>query len=317
MTLTNIRFPEDNPFSRIKVRQIFGWYLLLAMGIYLQIVTIGYARGIKFDSKLTLDPLIEKLLGIYLSILLLGLVLRQCRLAGIEMKYLVGKVPDRSQWFPLVGLAIASVVFSISLFRVFYYPLSFVVPSFVEQILNENRNSSILITASKTFSPALYYLFFAIYICAISPIVNACFGISILLHRWAAKWGNIPAIIAFCLLYIILGYKYFISILIAFLMYAILYLKTRSILVLIIFMVLKNLSFTIWDLSYSIFFADRSGSALDIFRSQIQLGVLFFALSAPWVIGFIYKNWSVLKGPLPYFANAAEAEKIKQLAVDS
>jgi hypothetical protein len=34
-------------------------------------------------------------------------------------------------------------------------------------------------------------------------------------------------------------------------------------------------------------------------------------LSAPWVIGFIYKNWSVLKEPLPYFANAAEAEKIK------
>jgi uncharacterized protein len=310
MTLTNIRFPEDNPFARIKVRHILGWYLLLGMGIYLQIVTIGYARGIKFDSKLTLDPLIEKLLGIYLSILLLGLVWRQCRLAGIEMKYLVGKVPDRYQWWPLVGLAIASVVFSIGVFRIFYYPLSFVVPSFVEQILNENRNSRILITASKTFFPALYYLFLAIYSCAISPILNAYFGTSILLHRWAAKWGNTTAIIAIFLLLITFGYKYFITGIITTLIYIILYLKTHSLLALIIFMALRNLIWTMWDLSYSIFFEDRSGSILDVFRSQIQLGILFFALSAPWVIGFIYKNWSVLKGPLPYFANAAEAEKI-------
>jgi uncharacterized protein len=317
MTLTNIRFPEDNPFSRIKIRQIFGWYLLLYTGIYFQIIMIGYTRGIKIDSKLTLDPLIEELLGIYLGILLLGLVWRQCSLAGIEMKYLVGKVSERYQWWPLVGLAIASVVFSISVFRVFYYPLSFVVPSFVEQILDKNRNSRILITASKTFFPALYYLIYAISNFAISPVIGGFIFIGILLHRWGAKWGNIPGIIAFCLLYTILGYTYFITTSVGFLMYAILYLKTRSIVVLIIFIVLQNFSFTIWNLFQSVFVDNQAGSVLDVFRSQIQLGVLFFALSAPWVIGFIYKNWSVLKGPLPYFANAAEAEKIKQLTVDS
>jgi uncharacterized protein len=203
------------------------------------------------------------------------------------------------------------VFFSIGVFRIFYYPLSFVVPSFVEQILNENRNSRILITASKTFFPALYYLFHAIDNFVIGPVICAFLFIGILLHRWGAKWGNIPAIIAFCLLYTILGYKYFISTIVVFLMYAILYLKTRSIVVLIIFIVLQNLSFTIWNLFQSVFVDVRSGSILDTFRSQIQPAVLFFALSTPWVIGFIYKNWSVLKGPLPYFANAAEAEKIK------
>ena len=76
-------------------------------------------------------------------------------------------------------------------------------------------------------------------------------------------------------------------------------------------MVLRNIIFIGWDLSYTIFFDNQTANILDVFRSQVQLSVLFFALSAPWVIGFIYKNWSVLKGSLPYFANAAEAEKIK------
>jgi len=308
MTLTNIRFPEDNPFSIIKIRHIFGWYFLLALGILFQIQIIGYRLGIKFDLKAPLDPLVEAILGIYLSILILALVWRQCRLAGIEIKYLVGKVPDRYQWLPLVGLAIASVVFALGVFRIFYYPLSFIVPSFVEKILIDNRNSSILITGSKSFFPALYYLIFAIYY-ALSPILSAFILMAIILHRWAAKWGNTRAIIAFFLLSLI-SYN-FISSVIATFINAILYVKTRSLLVLIMFLAVKNIMWVIWDLSSTTFLDNQAGSTLDVFRSQVQLGVLFFVVSAPWVIGFIYKNWSVLKGPLPYFANAAEAEKIK------
>jgi hypothetical protein len=306
MTLTNIRFPEDNPFSRIKLRHIFGWYCLLGTGIYFQMAMIGYTRGISFDGKAPLDPLVEAIFETYLIILLLALVWRQCRLAGIEIKYVVGKVPDRYQWFPLVGLAIASVVFAIGVFRIFYYPLSFIVPSFVENLLNDNRKTSSLITASKTFFPALYYLIFAIYSYAISPISSAFIFIAILLDRWAAKWGNTSAIRAFLLLSIIAPASVsstFIP--------AILYVKTRSLLVLIIFLALKKLIWGIWNLSYTTFLDNQAGSTLDVFRSQVQLGVLFFVVSAPWVIGFIYKNWSVLKGPLPYFVNAAEAEKIK------
>ncbi|WP_445176919.1 hypothetical protein [Microcoleus sp.] len=309
MTLTNIRFPEDNPFARIKVRHICGWYLLLCIAIIFQIQIISYIRGIKFDNT---EPFVNEILVTYLLILSLSLFWRECRLAGIEIKYLIGKVPDRYQWLPLVRLALASVFFSIGVFRIFYYPLSFIVPSFVEQILTEKRNSSILIAALKSFSPALYYLQVALDNYVITPVFVAFFVISIPLHRCAAKWGNITAIIAMCLLFGTVGYKIFITMIIFLLISAILYVKTRSLLVIIIFTFLQNISITVWNLSYTIFFGDnQTGSTLDVFRSKVQLGVLFFVVSAPWVIGFIYKNWSVLKGPLPYFANASEAEKIK------
>jgi hypothetical protein len=58
MTLTNIRFPEDNPFSRIKIRHIFGWFFLLTMAISFQIGIMASTRGINFDSKAQFDPLI-------------------------------------------------------------------------------------------------------------------------------------------------------------------------------------------------------------------------------------------------------------------
>jgi len=309
MTLTNIRFPEDNPFARIKVRHICGWYLLFCIAIILQIQIISSIRGIKFDNT---EPFVMEILVTYLLIMSLSLFWRECRLAGIEIKYLIGKVPDRYQWLPLVRLAIASVVFSIGVFRIFYYPLSFIVPSFVEQILTEKRNSSILIAALKSFSPALYYLQVALDNYVITPVFVAFFVISIPLHRCAAKWGNITAIIAMCLLFGTVAYKTFITMIIVLLISTILYVKTRSLLVIIIFTIWQNISITVWNWSYTIFVGENQiGSTLEIFRSQIQLGVLFFALSAPWLIGFIYKNWSVLKGPLPYFANAAEAEKIK------
>jgi hypothetical protein len=167
MTLSNIRFPEDNPFSRIKLLHIFCWFLLLAICLGIQLGIIGSTPGIKLDPK---DPLVSEILGIYLLIWLVALVWRQCRLAGIEIKYLVGKVPDRYQWLPLVRLAIASVFFSIGIFRIFYYPLSFIVPSFVEQILTEKRSSSILMAALKSFSPALYYLQLALNNYVINPV---------------------------------------------------------------------------------------------------------------------------------------------------
>ena len=309
MTLINIRFPEHNPFYRIKFLPIFGWLLLLSIGWFFQLGIISSTSEIKLDST---EPLVTEIVGTYVLILMLALLWRQCKLAGIEIKYLVGKVPDHYQWLPLVGLAIASVVFGVGVFRIFYYPLSFIVPSFVEKILMDRINNSILITASKTFAPTMYYLILAINRCAIEPIFFAFIITAIMLHRWAVKWGNIRAIIAICLLFSA-GFlaPNFIYIISAILIYVILYAKTRSLLVVIVFMALESIIGISWYLSYTTFFGNQAGSTLDVFRSQVQLGVLFFVVSAPWVIGFIYKNWSVLKGPLPYFANASEAEKIK------
>jgi hypothetical protein len=308
MTLTNIRFPEENPFYLIKVRHILWWLLLLSIGMFFQLEIISSISQIKLDST---EPLVSQIVLTYVAILMLALLWRQCKLAGIEIKHLIGKVPDRYQWLPLLGLAIAHLFFSRGAFCIFYYPLSFIVPSFVEQILIDNQKMSIVSEGSTTFFPIAYYLIVAINICVIDPILSAVIFMAIILHRWGAKWGNIPGIIAVCMLLVAFDYPNFISLILGILISAILYAKTRSLVVVIIFIALTDISSKIWDLLGTVLGGNQAGSTLDVFRSQVQLGVLLFVVSAPWVIGFIYKNWSVLKGPLPYFANASEAEKIK------
>jgi hypothetical protein len=308
MTLTNIRFPEENPFYLIKVRHILSWSFLLIIGILFQLEIISSTSQLKLYST---EPLVSEIALTYVASLILALLWRQCKLAGIEIKHLIGKVPDRYQWLPLVGLAIAHLFFSRGAFCIFYYPLSFIVPSFVEQILIDNQKMSIVSEGSTTFFPIAYYLIVAINICVIDPIVSAVIFMAIILHRWGAKWGNIPAIIAVCMLLVAFDYPNFISLILGILISAILYAKTRSLVVVIIFIALTDISSKIWDLLGTVLGGNQAGSTLDVFRSQVQLGVLLFVVSAPWVIGFIYKNWSVLKGPLPYFANASEAEKIK------
>jgi len=308
MTLTNIRFPEENPFYLIKVRHILIWSFLLIIGILFQLEIISSTSQLKLYST---EPLVSEIALTYVASLILALLWRQCKLAGIEIKHLIGKVPDRYQWLPLLGLAIAHLFFSRGAFCIFYYPLSFIVPSFVEQILIDNQKMSIVSEGSTTFFPIAYYLIVAINICVIDPIVSAVIFMAIILHRWGAKWGHIPAIIAVCMLLVAFDYPNFISLILGILISAILYAKTRSLVVVIIFIALTDISSKIWDLLGTVLGGNQAGSTLDVFRSQVQLGVLLFVVSAPWVIGFIYKNWSVLKGPLPYFANASEAEKIK------
>ena len=112
MVLSTIRFPEENPFYRIKVRQIFLCFFLLTFGLAIQLLIISSLFN--FDSE---DTTFTTLLEILLLSLPGTWLLRQCRLVGINLKQLIGKLPRNYQWLPLVCLVIARVLFSIGIFR--------------------------------------------------------------------------------------------------------------------------------------------------------------------------------------------------------
>jgi hypothetical protein len=303
MVLSNIRFPEENPFYRIKVRQIVLCLFLVTIGLTIQLIIISSIFN--FDYK---DPIFNSLVAILIEILAGAWLLRQCKLVGINLKQLIGKVPSNYQWLPLVGLVIAKVLFSIGVFRLSYYPLSFIAPSFIEYILNDNINNNIFILASKTFSPALYYLLKSLYIIIVSPLFNRFVFQGIFLHRWAAKWGSTTAILALCILYGISIYKNVLGGISFILIYTLLYIRTRTLIVLIVARILETIIYVFWDLFdflFTISSSTKTVSVLEQFRSEWRVGVFFFVLSAPWIVHFIYKNWPRPNEPLPYFANTS------------
>lgn len=303
MTLYNISLPQGNPFHLIKVRHIFLCIFLLSVGITFQLSIIIYTLGLDLE-----DPIFLSLSSILVSILTSAWLLRQCKLVGINLKQLIGKVPSNYQWLPLVGLVIARVLFSKGVFRLSYYPLSFIAPSLIEDILNDNINNNIFILASKTFSPALYYLLKSLYLLVLIPLFETFIFQGIFLHRWAAKWGSRKAILALCLLTGVTFYTNVLGGISLVLVYTLLYIKSRTLIVPFIAYILQLLIYRFWDL-FDFFFTISSStktvSVLEQFRSEWRVGVFFFVLSAPWIVHFIYKNWPRPNEPLPYFANTS------------
>jgi membrane protease YdiL (CAAX protease family) len=303
MTLYNISLPQGNPFHLIKVRHIFLCIFLLSVGITFQLSIIIYTLGLDLE-----DPIFLSLSSILVSILTSAWLLRQCKLVGINLKQLIGKVPSNYQWLPLVGLVIARVLFSKGVFRLSYYPLSFIAPSLIEDILNDNINNNIFILASKTFSPALYYLLKSLYLLVLIPLFETFIFQGIFLHRWAAKWGSRKAILALCLLTGVTFYTNVLGGISLVLVYTLLYIKSRTLIVPFIAYILQLLIYRFWDL-FDFFFTISSStktvSVLEQFRSEWRVGVFFFVLSAPWIVHFVYKNWPRPNEPLPYFANTS------------
>lgn len=297
MSLSNIKFPEENPFYRIKVRQIFLCLILVLFGLSVQMVTISYI--FKFDSK---DPVVAPFSGLLTFILTGAWLRRQCNLVGINLKQLIGKIPNNYQWLPLIGLVIARDLFSRGILRLSYYPISFIAPSFVENLLNKNSFSDV----SETFAPALYYLLERVVSLVVAPIFRAFVFQGIALHRWTAKWGIRPAILVLCLIFGVMSYTNVLDGISQVLIYTLLYIKTRTLIIPIIAWMLDRALIILIGEGFRIYRSTTGLSTLEQFRSEWPLGVFFLVLSAPWLVRFIYKNWPRPNKQLPYFANASQ-----------
>lgn len=126
----------------------------------------------------------------------------------------------------------------------------------------------------------------------------------IMLHRWASKWGDVKAILGIGLFYALTFYSNLISGFITGIILCLLYIKTRTLIVPIVFRLISILISLIIESYY--FFAVQSSNdnVLQQFQSEFKLGIILFSISAPYLIWWLHKNWLNKNEELPYFANA-------------
>lgn len=289
MTLPSV-FSEENPFNYIKVRQIFFCLFLVSLALGIQLFAISQATG--RDSR-NPDPILVILLWDIAFGFTLAWIVRQFKLVHINTKQIVGKLPSHYPWLPIVGIVIARSVFSFGIFRVAYYPLSFIFPSWLEKILVDN----FMTDASECFSPIFYYFLNIISNFIIMPVVESFIFLGIILHRWSAKWGVRPAIIIICLFYSILSTNFLGGFSFA-LMNIMLYIKSRTLIVPSVACIINNaIGLVLFFMTFSV------ENSLEQFRSQLGIGVFCVALSTPMLLWILYKNRIRPNEQLPYFAN--------------
>lgn len=285
-------FSEENPFQHIKLRQVILCWVLIVTGLSTQIVVIYLVTG---HEPKTIDPVFLILLSILSIGLTIAWTFRRLKLIEINPNRIIGKLPNSYRWLPIIGIVIARLIFSLGIFRVTYYPLSFIFPAWLEK----NLSSSFLDEAAKSFSPTLAVVLSIINGLLVSPIFDAFIFQGIVLHRWAAKWGVRRAVISLSLLYSIFYSYNVLGGLTLGLMQNLLYIKSKTLIVPIICRVINNaLNLIIFFLTFSV------GNSLEQFRSELKIGIFGVAISAPLLIWVLYKNRIRANEQLPYFVNA-------------
>jgi hypothetical protein len=149
----------------------------------------------------------------------------------------------------------------------------------------------------------------------VAPITEELIFRGILLHRWTAKWGITPALLISALVFGIL-HANIIGLFVFGLMMALLYIKTRTLIVPMVCHSLNNLAAIALD-----FAAQNSGTPdtadiLEQLRLYWWVGLVYIGLSAPWLITFIYKNWPKQSWCVPYLMNASQYQEIGRVKGD-
>lgn len=186
------------------------------------------------------------------------------------------------------------------------YNLSFVFPNYVEAYINQKNFTNI----SEMISYSLGSM-------ALAPLFEEFFFRGIVLQKWAIKWRVRTGILSSSMLFAICHFRYdIITLLIAGTLYSILYFKSRNLIIPILCHSFHNTLVTIFDIvdyfSTSVIKRSTLISVKD-YQASVQplLGqqVFLIAISAPFLIYFLYKNFPRNDTVIPYYANDARTNE--------
>ncbi|MEW6492876.1 MAG: type II CAAX endopeptidase family protein [Cyanobacteriota bacterium] len=294
-TTVSIRQAEivKNPFLNLQARGFF-------LGVFILPSLIGIVISLSESiSGLTLEePLVASIIYITLFSCLCLWALRHFKRLQIPPRRIIGKLPSHYNWLPAIGLVIAILLFSLGSFYLSYYFLSFREPALTESLLTKQ----LFLSTSETPAALFYNCLKVFVLVVVAPVAEEFLFRGVILHRWTAKWGIKPALLVSSLIFGLL-HDNVVGLSIFGLVMALLYIKTRTLIVPIVCHVLNNAIVVILGFLTITFNSTQTTYTLEQFRSDWWIGIVLLGLSAPWLIHFIYKNWPNSSSSIPYFAN--------------
>lgn len=285
---------SENPFINFKARSLLLTAILIS-------ITLGFVLGIvsNFGNLNPNEPMYSLIIYNLTFILLSLWAIDRLKQLQIKVDYLVGHVPSNHRWLPTIGLIISILLFSLGSGQLVFYLLSFTAPQVVESILGDK----IFLSGSENFAPLLNNVLAVITVVLVAPITEELLFRGILLHRWTAKWGITPALLLSSLLFGIL-HANIVGLSVFGLMMALLYLKTRTLIVPMICHSLNNLAAIGLELVGNEPSTTETADILDQLHSYWWVGIVYVVLSAPLLVYFIHQNWPHPSVRMPYFINS-------------
>lgn len=217
-----------------------------------------------------------------------------CRRSGVGIRLFVGRVPDGYNWLPVVGLLAVAGVFTIGSWYVTAYGLSLFAPGLTEGILEASE----LEFADSIAAGAMWTLVAVL----VAPVVEEVLFRGVLVNRWGVKWGLGTGIVASSVLFGVLHGINTAGATVLGLVAAVLYLRTRTLIVPIAFHAGGNAMYTMSELLLpSEGPLDFAAELRDI-ESMALPGLGMAAVTLPVLVWYLRRHWPEREEGIPYQA---------------
>ncbi len=299
-----------SPFKKVTARSIIFWLIIGSFlgTVILELIAISFksvltAKNFDLENINFKDPLFTVLIANSLFYGLVGSwLLFHVKRSHLKLKFLFGKLPRSNNWFPWLFMILPILLFSLGSGQIIYYLTFLIQPEFVTSLIQ----NKLFLTAQETSFPLIYNLVQVLSIIIFAPLIEEILFRGILLQRWSVKWGVLPGILASSLIFGCLHFN--VLGLINFgLVMALLYLRTKTLFLPIIFHALNNLIAVAMEVSATIFNERETFYTVEQIQSSWWQGLIAIALSLPFLILFWRNNWQLIPESLPYFANRDRA----------
>lgn len=302
-------------FCQVKVRYILLNFFLLPFGlvflciIFLLIISLLYPPfgSLVFSEDTWMERFIEEniffiTMTSYIMIFtcICWQILRKMESQKINLKHILGGFFLKKRlWLSVFIVILAVRVLSGGVIQITLFFASLISQDFAKNAV-ETANESFIYNGENFFLQISYWLLFFITIVVIAPITEEFIFRGAILHRWATKWGIVTGILMSSFLFGIFHVNiFFISISISGFVYALLYIKTGSLLVPIIAHALHNFLVFVNYFFENVLSTTNGNEEITIV--VLWYGIVNISMAIPALIYFlkIPKNIAAL----PYFAN--------------
>ena len=304
----NKQILQNNPFSKAQTKSIIYWFVLAApillglfivLGILLDLPELIENYQIDFS-----DPLFSNVsINMFVYFLILLWLFYYRVKSKFKLKYLVGELNAVQKHSKVLLIVIPMMLFSIGTAEILFYLIFLVSP----QTANDLASQDLLLTAKETKYPLLYNAIEIVFLVIVAPIIEEILFRGIFIHRWSIKWSIatttiISSIVFGCLHFNFVGASFWGCIV------ALIYLKTKSLLIPIAIHLLNNLIVTSFSLFYLLYPSEETTTVAEQIQSYWWQGAIAITISLPLLIIFLRKNWKYTHELLPYFVNRSNMQ---------
>jgi uncharacterized protein len=272
---------EHSPplFTRLKVRYLTLIYLLTTIG------TIVFFVNVKTGISSSIETYTAYSVAMAICCFWAW---QNCRKSKINPRDILGVLPRRIQWLRLIGLILATLLFSAGTVFLFLWLLAHINIEYLQKALKSTQALS-----TKSSDSLIEKAFNLVVTVVVAPITEEFLFRGIILQRWAEKWGISVALIATSLLFGLLHFNIFGASIFGLIM-GLLYIQTKTLWIPIICHFLNNFLVSCPSL-LSGSTSKSSVSTVSEILKELQYywlaGLILIAISSPFLWRFIRKNF--------------------------